>query len=268
MPALPSAAMANTPPAAPVLVSPAGGATMSGSIPQLFTIQATDPDGDPFGGTITVNDASGQLFVTFSTAMALSGQQSSGTPSVPLPPGSYSWSASAADVFGHSGPRSASRTLTVSGAPDLGAGSLAGAVAFAHPIPAPGQDCISNTFNLAGESVSAVVSFAQAQFTGPVNLVGSGGSSCDSSATAAGWLQLAAHGTGVTGTQVDCPNLSGNYLRLGTEVMTTLIGLCTLNGTETDSISFDAEVEFVPNNPGGQVTAATFAGAFAVAPTT
>src|SRR5207244_4449154 len=262
---------ADSAPAAPFLIAPAGGATISANAPQVFTIQATDPDGDPYSGTVTVSDAqTGRLFVAFSTVPAASGQSTSGTPSVPLPPGTYTWTASATDLFGYTGPQAPSQSVTVAGAPDAGGGALTGSVSFSRPIPAAGDPCGQTSFTLSGTSAASVISFAQAEFTGPVSITGSGGSSCESAGTGSGSLQLSAHGLGVTGTTIDCPQLSGSYFRAGTDVTATVSGLCTLNGTETDSLTLDAKVQFVPSDGGAAqpVSSADFHGAFAVSPTT
>ena len=264
-------ALANTAPGTPTLVSPRSGATLSADAPQVFTIEATDADGDPYSGTVTVTDAStGRLVVVFSTALAPSGQSSSGSPSVPLPSGSYMWTASASDVFGNTGLQATSEPFTVAGAPDAGGGAVSGSVSFSEPIPAVGQSCAPTSFSLTGNSVASVISFAQSEYTGPINFTGSGGSSCETAASGAGSLDLSVQGLGVTGTTLSCPALSGSYSRVGSDVTVTVDGLCTLNGTETDPVSLAAKVEFAPASGGvGQpVTTATFDGAFAVSPST
>jgi hypothetical protein len=267
----PTAARADSAPAAPFLIAPASGATISANAPQVFTIEAIDPDGDPYSGAVTVSDAqSGRLFVAFSTVPAASGQSSSATPTVPLPPGTYTWTASATDLFGNDGPPAASQPFTVAGAPDAGGGALTGSVSFSQPIPPTGEPCAQTSFTLTGTSAASVVSFAQAEFTGPLTVTGSGGGSCETAGTGGGSLVLSADGLGVTGTTIHCPQLSGSYFRAGTDVTATVSGPCTLNGTETDSLTIDAKVQFVPSGGGAgrPVQSADFHGAFAVSPAT
>lgn len=117
LPGLPSAsrsfAVGNRAPAAPTLVSPPSGATFGRTEPQVFTIQATDADGEPYTGTVTVRDGGGMVVRTFTTSPAASGQSSTGTPVPPLPAGSYSWTAKAKDAIGAEGLEPVTRPFVV-----------------------------------------------------------------------------------------------------------------------------------------------------------
>ncbi|HEX9767153.1 MAG TPA: hypothetical protein VGA36_10350 [Nitriliruptorales bacterium] len=106
----------NDPPGAPTLVSPVDGHGFGAAEPQVFTVRATDPDGDVYVGEVTVRNAfTNQVVTSFATAPAASGSDSTGTAEVPLEPGSYTWSATASDPAGsgQDGPASASRSFAV-----------------------------------------------------------------------------------------------------------------------------------------------------------
>jgi RHS repeat-associated protein len=112
-----SAPPANNAPNVPALVSPANGATFAPTDPQTFTINTTDPDGDPYTGTVTIRNGSGSVVATFTTSPSPSGQSSSGTPAPLLAAGSYTWSATATDAKGAQSGSSSSRSFTVSAPP-------------------------------------------------------------------------------------------------------------------------------------------------------
>jgi RHS repeat-associated protein len=107
-----------TPPAPPNLVSPANGAVLGPNDPQTFTINTTDPAGEPYVGTITItNSVAGTVttVATFATSMAPSGQNSLGFPAPPLAAGTYLWSATATNAQGAQSLPSASRSFTILG---------------------------------------------------------------------------------------------------------------------------------------------------------
>jgi hypothetical protein len=251
-------------------VWPTAGATISSNAPQFFTIQASDPNGDPYTGTVTVRNATtGQVVYSFSTAPAASGQQSSGAPPIPFQPGSYTWMASATDVFGSTGPQAQSQAFTVAGAPDLGGGAVTGAMSFTEPIQALNQPCAQTSFTLSGTSGASVISFTETEFTGLVTFSGSGGGSCETFGRGSGSIQLSAQGLGITATTLSCPTLLGNYTRVGTDLSAVVTGSCSING-QADSLSLDVRVELVPTSGGASqpTTAADFEGGFAVSAAT
>lgn len=102
-------------PSAPVLVSPAAGQVVAAQGPQPFTVRATDPDGDPYVGVITVRDGANAVVRTIRTAATASGTDATGHPISLLPVGSYTWSAHAEDALGAAGPESASAGFSVAG---------------------------------------------------------------------------------------------------------------------------------------------------------
>lgn len=104
----------NAAPSTPALVSPVDGHTFGPSEAQAFAVSSTDPDGDPYVATITVRDAITSAVVRTITAAAASGSEATGA-TVPLPPGSYTWSAHAADAGGAASGESGSRSFSVAG---------------------------------------------------------------------------------------------------------------------------------------------------------
>lgn len=105
---------ANNAPAAPTLIAPADGKAFGLGEAMTFTVRATDPDGNPYRGTVIVRQG-GIEVARFPTAVALSGQDSTGA--VQLPPGSYTWTAFATDVLNAQGPEQPTpRSFTVTGA--------------------------------------------------------------------------------------------------------------------------------------------------------
>jgi alpha-tubulin suppressor-like RCC1 family protein/subtilisin family serine protease len=104
----------NHAPGAPTQVSPRDGYHFGMGEAQTFTIQATDPDGDAYTGTVIVrNWDRSQVVATFNTSSAASGSNSSGAPPTPLPADSYRWTAYATDVKGAQGPESAEQWVHV-----------------------------------------------------------------------------------------------------------------------------------------------------------
>ncbi|MDQ3756879.1 MAG: DUF6531 domain-containing protein, partial [Actinomycetota bacterium] len=104
----------NQAPIVPTLISPAPGATLSNDDGlQLFTIAASDAEGNPYTGTVTVRNVATSAVTTFSTSVALSGHHSQGAPAPALTPGDYVWKARATDALGQPGPESAERALRV-----------------------------------------------------------------------------------------------------------------------------------------------------------
>lgn len=249
-------AAANVPPSTPTLVAPASGATLSADGPQLFSIRTADPDGDPYAGWVTVTSAAtGRVVTRFATTPSSSGETSSGIPFMPLPPGSYLWSASASDLpLGAASPESGSRSLTVAGSSNLGGGAFTGTVSQSAPPPPLGGTCRSTSFSVNATAAAAVVTFAPTEFLGFLNFNGSGGSSCETFATGTGTLQLSASGLGVGATTLTCSSLTGAYTRVGPHVRALVSGACTLNGTGTDTVSFDIEATLADGAFDGEFT--------------
>ncbi|MGH7129591.1 MAG: hypothetical protein ACREIV_13560, partial [Planctomycetaceae bacterium] len=189
-------ASANVAPGKPTLLDPQSGATVSSNGLQLFRIRASDPDGDPYTGWVTVRRAAGGVLVTaFRTFPARSGDVATGVPPRPLPSGSYTWTASAADVLGSSSDEATPLSFSVGGATEAGGGPFTGRVSYSPAIPAPGGGCVNAAVSLEGTSVAAVLSVGNTQYAGFLNLTGSGASSaCEGATTGTGSLTISAHG--------------------------------------------------------------------------
>lgn len=261
----------NTAPGAPTLLTPPSGATLSTDAPQLFTIRATDPDGDPYQGWVTVSDAEGPV-TTFPTTPALSGDESTGTPSSPLAPGSYTWTARVGDLpFGNRSPHALPQAFSVAGSPDAGGGALTGAVSYTPALPAVGDGCVETQLSLTATSAAAVVTFAPKAFAGFVNFTGSGTSACDGATSGSGTLSLEAEGLGAAATTLDCPELTGQYLHTGLHLRAIASGACSVDGSAPDSVTFEFDLELLPP-PGSGITSplanADLAGRFAIPPAT
>ncbi|MCS7065567.1 MAG: Ig-like domain-containing protein [Fimbriimonadales bacterium] len=103
----------NQPPDAPVLISPANNASLTGRTP-TFQIQASDPDGHRVQITLEIT-ASDNRTRTYQSELVNSGATVSfSIPSdQPLTPGVYTWRARATDEQGAAGAWSPSRQLTI-----------------------------------------------------------------------------------------------------------------------------------------------------------
>ncbi|MHB2023671.1 MAG: hypothetical protein ACYCO3_10125 [Mycobacteriales bacterium] len=165
-------------------------------------------------------------------------------------------------------------TASAAGA-NLGGGAARGAVSFApgYGIPPLGAPCTATEFDLNGSATTLVLNTIIDGYLGSVNLNGSGSSGCESTSGGSGALALSATTAyAPTGSTVSCIDLSGSYTRTGTDVVASLLGTCTVNNLPGVPVNFIFHGEFLPNNlangagTAGQITSATFAGAFAVLP--
>lgn len=269
--ATPLEASANSAPTTPTLISPSSGATLSTDTPQLFVIEASDPDNDPYMGWVRIADADGPV-TTFPTLPAPSGQESVGIPTPSLPPGDYTWTARAADL--PQGSRSAEplpQPFSVAGSSDAGGGPFTGRVEYSPALPPVGGVCAATDLSITATSAAAVVSLAPTVFTGFLNFQGSGSSACETATSGSGTLTLTADGLGAAGSSITCSDLAGQYLRVGAHLQGTVGGLCTINGATTDSVLFDIDAAVV-TPPGAGVSSpisgADLDGAFVVSPAT
>jgi alpha-tubulin suppressor-like RCC1 family protein len=106
-------------PGAPLLLSPAAGAKFGVGAAQVFTVRATDNDGDAYSATVTVRDTGGNVVATFTTPQVASGTNASASPVTPLASGAYTWSAVATDATGLSGPAAAASPFAVAYRPGV-----------------------------------------------------------------------------------------------------------------------------------------------------
>lgn len=280
-------------PSTPVLVSPVSGGGVNGGPGQLFTVRATDPNGDPYYATVEVSG--GTLTTTFTTSVAPSGQEATGTPPLPVAPGTtWMWRARATTetdtsatpvgttvVTQHSA-WSAWQTFTVSSPPTFGAGAVSGQVAFQDPLPGAIKPCaVTNfTFNSTLNSTvddadaGAVINIQGHAFTGRIDLSGIGTGACANASAGSGTVTVTGTGFDPAVGTLSC-SLSGYFVRLLSYTNLSLGGTCGLGGTTTAPVNFKADVLFRPDQGAGDgqvlgvdqsVTHALFAGSFTVTP--
>lgn len=106
------------PPSTPTLLAPDDDTTFKFGEPHRFTVNATDPDHEPYRALITiVNATTGEVEDRFETRLVPSGVDSSGTPTHTIPVGAYVWFAEAIDARGaSSGPTTDQHDFTVESA--------------------------------------------------------------------------------------------------------------------------------------------------------
>jgi hypothetical protein len=123
------------------LVSPADAKVFAVGEAQVFTVSATDLEGDQWVGRIEIRDSAGAPTVLFTTP-ASSGQTVGATPAGRLPPGNYTWTAAAVDARGAVSAPAPTRAFSVVEQPFLGTGALvfkgtASLPTFPCPPPPP-----------------------------------------------------------------------------------------------------------------------------------
>lgn len=300
VPASPAYA-ANNAPTAPTLLTPAPGGGVNGSVGQFFTVLATDPNGDLYSVVITVSgtpNIGGSFSTFFETNTVPSNQEATGTPTLPIPPGSYTWSATATDVHYDAtestvsvlpgttvtpaalseltGPASASQAFTVSVPPTFGAGEVNGDVSFMDPgLPPLGAPCSETDFTVTGNlvdptvngSAGVVFNIAGNEYIGSLVISGTGHGDCANASAGSGSLTITGIGTGEGGS-IRC-DVNGHFVRVLSHVDLALPGTCTVNSLPVANVMFRSEVEFRPDPGQGvssPVTHAIFAGYFSLLP--
>lgn len=101
------------PPGAPELVAPAPGHVFAPTDVQVFTLRATDPEGDQWLGVIEVTNLDTGRISVFSTPPGNSGEFAGTVATPPLTPGQYRWRAHAVDTTASVGAWSASADFRV-----------------------------------------------------------------------------------------------------------------------------------------------------------
>lgn len=155
---------------------------------------------------------------------------------------------------------------------NVGAGVARGVVSYsATPLPAAGAPCRAVSFAMALEGVDVAGNTVISGYAGPLTVTGEGVGPCDSMTLGEGTLDLRVAGRNAeTGSEVDCPTLTGRYARVLTDMSIQLFGSCTVNRYGTGVVLLVGRLEFVPNGAGSgiltSVSTATAAGAFAVVP--
>lgn len=268
---VPGSAGANavgSPPGPPMLLTPDAGATFGQGEAQLFSVTATDPDGHPYSGLITVRNAVGANVRTFTTHVSPSGVKSSGVPTPVLTEGSYTWSAQAVDATGAVGAASGSRSFRVEGPSAAGGGTVQGTTSYGGDGLSHGA-CGPAAFTMALTSADAVVNLAVVAYVGPLNITVTGSSACDSTSFGGGAATLYASGTGPSGSTLTCRGSVGTYTRRGPAMTVDSRGSCTLNSFAAADLRFVVTVAAAATTAGGGVTKPTTSeavgGVFAVA---
>lgn len=272
----PIPAHAQSSPPAPDLVWPTGGATIDAGSGQMFTVRLHDTVPGQSYATISTSGPCGVR--TFNAYPTGSGDYASGTPVPPLVRGTPCyWTATATNVLGGTGPAPQQESFGVGPAGNVGTGTVIGGVAFTTPLPKVTDPCGPEDFTLTGPSalggrtvaLGAAVNLADALYLGPIVLTGTGHSPCNTTLGGSGILALEAHGD-TDGNTIDCPALSGVFVRVATVVRVSVSGACSINADATGPVDFVADVQFVPDerpsDPGGAVWSASFAGTFTITP--
>lgn len=164
----------------------------------------------------------------------------------------------------------------------VGVGAIHGTTEFDAPGLATG-DCTEEGvgFKIDGFAPSVVYNTVITGFVGAFRLTGRGFSECEGSTevTRHGTLgdplrgdTLRATGTGPTGSQLECPNLSGQFDRVSTVVVVSVGGDCIVNSYGLSTITFIAVIQFTPvetvetPQDGRRVMKAYFDGEFTMTP--
>lgn len=261
----------NTAPGRPVLLAPEDAATLRrvGNLP--FEISALDAEGDPFRGSITIQDSLGAVVASIPTSPAPSGGVSSGLLAQPLSEGAYTWSARAVDAFGATSQPSSPRSFSVGPAPTVGGGVVTGSLTYASPgLPPAVAVCEPSSASVHLESAAMVVNTALVGYVGPITLDGSLTSGCESALSGNGSVTLAGSGSSPTESFIQCNELAGTFTRLSTTLVVTMTGGCSVNGLPISRVALRGSLEVVPTEPdaglASRVLTATAEGVVVVRP--
>lgn len=155
---------------------------------------------------------------------------------------------------------------------NVGSGVVRGVVSYAPTaLPAVGALCRAVSFSLALEGADVAGNTVISGYVGPLTVTGAGVGPCDSMTLGEGTLDLRVTGRNPdTGSEVECPTVSGRYARVLSDLSLQLFGSCTVNRYGTGVVLLTGRLEFVPNGVGAgvltSVSTATVTGAFAVVP--
>ena len=167
---------------------------------------------------------------------------------------------SAADTVAGAGPLVATVTYTEGGIPIAPHGCVAGA-----------------TWNLAATSVAVVVQLVNDEYAGPLTITASGSSPCADSVLDFGAVPTAAltGNDSLNGSTIACGTspaggpLTGQYFRVGLDLVLSLQGDCSINGSAPSHAVIAVEGQLVPAPgvvpaPGSVVSSWDLGGAFAL----
>lgn len=275
-----------TPLSVPQLKHPAVNGQLNGGPGQLFTVRTEHPGHGSldleyvalYEATIEVLDGTSAIR-TFKTSPTLAGTDATGTPTVPVPQGSFTWRAKSKLL--PNGPEtawSATQAFQVSSPSSSGGGEVNGDATFDNPgLPGILMECETTHFTL-GPIVAApdeppasggiAINIQGAAYVGPFELSGYGDGDCANALAGSGTLNVVVEGHNTFGGAFHC-DLTGGFARSLSDVQIAVAGNCTINGLVTGRVNFRSEVQFRPDPGQGlttRVTHAIFAGYFTVTP--
>ena len=156
---------------------------------------------------------------------------------------------------------------------NIGAGDVTATVLLNPPVPVFLSGCSAIAFNFFGTGEGVVFNDNGTQYPGhiPINGFGSDGCAFTERETV-GTITVSDFTVSEPppiNASLSCTDLTGNYVRIGTHVHVTVNGTCTINAWASGPVLFISDGEFVPTSGNGinsPITAANYAGAFAIAP--
>lgn len=148
---------------------------------------------------------------------------------------------------------------------------LQGTIAFDPKLPAAGAPCRATAFTWSAQAGAAAANTVIAGYVGPIEVTGSGSGLCESMTSGDGVLSVRLTGHNpTTGSEVECPSLSGRYGRVLSDTTVHLTGECSVNRFGLGVVLFVGRVQVVPTGAGaGVLTSASTAdtvGPFVIVP--
>jgi|SRR5688572_15378687 len=122
-------------------------------------------------------------------------------------------------------------------------------------IPLSTVNCTPTTFDVVVRAFVALTD-TTTSYTGPIRFTGSGWSWCEDTTQGFGGLDMSATGTNRAGHAIDCPTLTGGWLRPQLLIEMTGKGACSIDGVPIGDIWFVLDGVWTPVKPLGGVTGA------------
>ena len=156
---------------------------------------------------------------------------------------------------------------------NVGSGEVTATVLLNPAVPVFLSGCSTIGFNFFGTGEGVVFNDNGTQYVGHIPINGFGGDSCAfTERETVGSITVNAFTVSEPppiNASLSCTALTGTYVRVGTHVHVTVNGACTINAWASGPVLFISDGEFVPTSGNGinsQISAADYAGAFAIAP--
>jgi hypothetical protein len=159
-------------------------------------------------------------------------------------------------------------------AANVGVGEMDGHVTFSTPVPSitqqtGGTPCANTTFDLVGRSVGAAQATSINGYAGQFKMTGQG-AGCENASNGNGSIRLEVESARAANGQpfVQCSDVTGTYIRIGTAVTAIVNGSCKINNQD-NTVTVIFHGEFVPEDGQGYdtpITGATFYGAYTFVP--